>query len=74
MDEYEISWEELETHGRAVGQEWAASKSYTDKHKEPPPLNLVIRREFFAVWGIAKWDKSRWAYEPDKFVKSVIDS
>lgn len=74
LDEYEISWEELKTHENAVGQEWTAIKSYADKHKEPPPLNLAIRREFFGVWDIAKWDKSRWAYEPDRFVKAVIDS
>jgi len=73
LDEYEISWEELETHGNAVGQEWAAIKSYADKYKEPPPLNLGIRREFFAVFGIAKFGKSRFAYEPDRFVRSIID-
>jgi hypothetical protein len=73
-NEYEISWEELETREKAVGQEWAAIKSYADKFKEPPPLNLGIRREFFAIWGISKWDKSRWAYEPDEFVRSLINS
>ena len=73
LDEYEISWEELETHGNAIGQEWAAIKSYADKYKEPPPLNLRIRREFFAVVGIAKVGKSRVAYEPDRFVRSIID-
>ena len=74
LSEYEISWEELKTHENAIGQEWAAMKSYADKYKESPPLNLGIRREFFAVWGIAKWGKSRWAYEPDRFVRTIIDS
>jgi len=74
VHEYEISVEKLETHEKAVGQEWAAIKSYADKFKEPPPLNLGIRREFFASWGIAKWGKSRWAYEPDEFVRSIINS
>src|SRR4030042_6129007 len=45
VNEYEISWEKLETHEKAVGQEWAAIKSYADKFKEPPPLNLGIRRQ-----------------------------
>jgi predicted GIY-YIG superfamily endonuclease len=74
LNKYEISWEELETHGNAVGQEWVAIKSYAEKFKEPPPLNLGIRREFFAIWGIAKFDKSRFAYETDEFVRSIINS
>lgn len=72
--EYEVAWEELKTGKDAIGQESAAMKSYADKYKEPPPLNLTIRREMFAVWGIFKWGKSRWAYEPDEFVRAVIDS
>jgi len=71
-DEYEISWEALKTGEEAKGQEWAAFKLYSEKHKEPPPLNLSIRREAYAIWGIAKWGKSKWAYEPDAFVSSNI--
>jgi len=61
-------------HKNAVGQEWAAVKSYADKFKEPPPLNLGIRREFFAISGIAKFGKSRFAYKTDEFVRSIINS
>jgi hypothetical protein len=64
----------LKTPEDARGQEWAAIKLYDDKYKEPPPLNLGIRREFFAIVGIAKVGKSRVAYEPDRFVRSVINS
>jgi len=74
LSEYEISWEELETHENAVGQEWAAIKSYADKFKEPPPLNLGIRRECFAVVGITKFGRSRFGYDPDEFVRSIINS
>ena len=72
--EYEIAWEELTTREDATGQEWAAIKLYADKYKEPPPLNLGIRREFFLIWGLGKWGKSRWGYEPDNFVRSIINS
>lgn len=74
MDDYEISWEELSTHENAVGQEWAAIALYAEKYKEPPPLNLGIRREYFMVIGIGKIGKSRIGYDPDRFVRSVIDS
>jgi hypothetical protein len=74
LNEYEISWEELETHENAVGQEWAAIKSYADIFKEPPPLNLGICREFFAVVGMARIGKSRVGYDPDEFVRSIINS
>jgi len=67
-----ISWEELETGEIAKGQEWVALKLYANQHKEPPPFNLMIYRKMFAVWGMFKWGESRWAYEPDEFVKSVI--
>ncbi len=74
VNEYEISWEKLETHEKAVGQEWAAIKSYADKFKEPPPLNLGIRREFFAIVGIATIGRSRVGYDLDEFVRSIINS
>ena len=74
LDEYEISWEELKAHEDAVGQEWTAMASYAEKYREPPPLNLQLRRGMFTAWDIFKWDKSRWAYETDEFVKFVIDS
>jgi hypothetical protein len=73
LDEYEISWEELKTHDDAIGQEWASIGLYAEKYKEPPPLNLMLRREMFRVWGLSKWGKSRWAYTPDGFVRAIIN-
>jgi len=74
LDEYEISWEELKSHENAQGQEWAALKLYVDKYREPPPFNLGIRREYFAIVGIAKIGKTRIAYDPDSFVRAIIGS
>ena len=59
LDDYEISWEELKTREEAMGQEWAAVKYYADKYKEPPPMNLGIRREYFGIFGIAKFGRSQ---------------
>jgi hypothetical protein len=73
LDEYEIAWEELKTHENAVGQEWTAVALYAEKYKEPPPLNLGIRREYFMVIGIGRIGKSRIGYDPDEFVKSIIN-
>ena len=73
-DEYEVSWEKLKGREASEGEEWAALKLYCDKYKEPPPLNLAIRRKMFGVVGIAEVGKSRVAYEPDAFVRSIIDS
>lgn len=72
-NEYEIAWEELKTHEDAIGQESASIGLYAQKYKEPPPLNLQIRREMFFTIGIAKIGKSRIWYTPDEFVRSVID-
>ena len=71
MDEYEITWEELEIHENAKGQEWKAMTLYAQKYKEPPPFNLQIRREMFLIVGIGRIGKSRIVYEPDEFVKLV---
>jgi len=70
--EYEVTWEKLETHDKAKGQEWSAIGTYAETYKEPPPLNLGLQREHFVIWGIARWGKSRWAYEPDDFVRSAV--
>ena len=72
--EYQVIWEELQTHKEAVGQESAAIKLYCDKYKEPPPLNLALRREQFAIIGIAIVGKTKVAYDPDSFVKSIFAS
>lgn len=72
LDEYEISWKTLSTHKEATGQEWIAMVSYAQKYKEPPPLNLSLRREMFAIFGVAKLGKSRFVDNPDEFVRFVI--
>lgn len=72
LEEYEITWENLETEEEATGQEWAAIKIYCDKYHEPPPLNLSLSRELFAIFGLAKFGKSKFAYEADEFVKNII--
>jgi hypothetical protein len=74
QDEYEVAWEELESHETAIGQESAAFKSYADKYKEPPPLNLSVRREIFAIAGLAIVGKSRVAYTPDEFVMALTST
>ena len=74
LDEYEVAWNQLDTLETAEGQEWTAMVLYAQKYKEPPPLNLFLRREMFAISGIAKLGKSRLVYLPDEFVRSVIDS
>jgi len=42
--------------------------------ENPPPLNLEIRREYFIILGLGILGKSRLAYEPDEYVRSVINS
>jgi len=71
-NEYEIAWEELKTREDAIGQESASIGLYAQKYKEPPPLNLQIRREMFLTCGIGKVGKSRVWYEPDEFVRSIV--
>lgn len=73
LNEYEISWEEFQTGKDAEDQEWAAFKLYGEKYREPPPLNLVIHRKLYAVFGIATFGEFRFAPEPHDFVKSVIN-
>lgn len=72
--EYEIAFEELKTRDDAIGQESASIGLYTGKYKEPPSLNLQTRREMFLTVGIGEIGKSRLWYEPDDFVRSVINS
>lgn len=71
-DEYEIAWEGLSTKIEAQVQEAVALKLYTEKFKEPPPLNLQICRPKYASWGLNYFDPSGWLAEPDEFVKSII--
>lgn len=73
IDEYEITWQQLNTKIEAESQEAAALKLYTKKFKEPPPMNLQFCREKYAIWGLGKWDDSKWLVEPNDFVKLVIE-
>jgi hypothetical protein len=73
IDEYEITWQQLTTNIEVESQEAAALKLYTKKFKEPPPMNLQFCREKYAIWGLGKWDDSKWLVEPNDFVKSVIE-
>jgi hypothetical protein len=71
-NEYEIAWEELKTREDAIGQESASIGLYAERYKEPPPLNLQLRREMFATVGISKIGRSRLWYEPDEFARSIV--
>lgn len=72
IDEYEIAWQHFSTKIEAQVQEAAALMLYTEKFKEPPPLNLKLCREKYVDWGLGDWDQSRWSGEPNEFVKSII--
>ena len=74
MDEYGVSWEQLETLEIAEGQEWTAIESYAVRYREAPPLNLMLRRHMFTKIGLWIIGRSRIGYEPDEFVKSIINS
>ena len=74
FDDYQIAWEKLGTREEAVRQEWAAIRIYSTKYREPPPLNLSIRRKLFAIGGIVKTWSDRIASKPDEFVRLVINS
>jgi hypothetical protein len=74
LNEFEISWEELESHQSAIGQEWAAIYYYARKYKEPPPLNLGIRRKYFMILGLGELGRSRLGCNPDEYVRSIINS
>jgi hypothetical protein len=71
-DEYEIAWQHLPTKLEAQMQEAAALKLYTEKYKEPPPLNLKVCRQKYLNWGLDYLDQSRWTAKPNEFVKSII--
>ena len=72
IDEYQITWQKLSTKIESESQEAAALKLYAEKFKEPPPLNLKLCREKYAIWGLGNWDDAKWLVEPNDFVKSVI--
>ena len=59
LEDYEIKWTKS-ANGKEIFDEWKAINSYAMKFKEPPPLNLGLRREMFGLWGLGVWDKSKW--------------
>jgi predicted GIY-YIG superfamily endonuclease len=71
-NEYEIAWQHFSTKIEAQIQEAAALKLYAEKFKEPPPLNLNLCREKYAIWGFNYFDQSTWTAKPNEFVKSII--
>ena len=71
-NEYEIAWQHLSTKIEAQVQEAAALKLYAEKYKEPPPLNLNLCREKYAIWGLTYFNQSTWTAKPNEFVKSII--
>jgi hypothetical protein len=71
-DEYEIAWQHLSTILETQVQVAAALKLYTEKYKEPPPLNLNVCGEKYLNWGLKYFDQTRWTAKPNEFVKSII--
>ena len=72
LDEYEIIWQHLPTKLEAQIQEAEAIKLYTEKFKEPPPLNLKVCGQKYLNWGIDYSDPTLWTGKSNEFVKSVI--
>jgi hypothetical protein len=58
LKDYEIKWAKSDV-GKEIHDEWKAIHSYAVKFKEPPPLNLGLRREMFGLWGLGIWGKSK---------------
>jgi hypothetical protein len=71
-DEFEVTWESVKDHDIALGQEWAAIVDYSQKFKEPPPLNLNLSRTKYGLTDLAEFDKSGFAYESDEFVRALL--
>jgi hypothetical protein len=71
-DEYEIAWQHVSTKLEAQVQQAVALKLYTEKYKEPPPLNLKVCEQKYLKWGINPSDYSRWNGKANDFVKSII--
>ena len=72
IDEYEVAWQQLASNVEAESQEAAALKLYSEKFKEPPPLNLKFCREKYAIWGLGDWGDSKWLVPPNEYVKSIM--
>ena len=72
-EELEVEWVELESKEKANTQEWAAFNFYAKKFKEPPPLNLELRRETFARAGLSKVGISHVAPKPTPKIKEILN-
>ncbi len=71
-DEYEIVWQSLSTKLQAQIQQAVALQLYTDKFKEPPPLNLKVCRTTYLKWGINPSDYEKWSGKANEFVKTIL--
>ena len=72
LNEYEIIWQHLDTKIEAQIQEASALTLYTEKFKEPPPLNLKVCRKKYLNWGLVTSDENRFMGKTIDFVKSII--
>jgi hypothetical protein len=71
-DEFEVTWESVKDHDIALGQEWAAIVDYSQRFREPPPLNLNLSRTKYGLADLAEVGKSKFAYESDEFVLALL--
>uniref|UniRef100_A0A7J3Z931 GIY-YIG nuclease family protein n=1 Tax=Ignisphaera aggregans TaxID=334771 RepID=A0A7J3Z931_9CREN len=53
-------------------QEKLAILEYTNKYGEPPPLNLQVGRQYFAILGLGEVNKSRVVDELDPDLRLVL--
>ena len=72
LNEYEIIWQHLATKIEAQIQEASALTLYTEKYKEPPPLNLKVCRQKYLNWGLTTSEEARFMGKTNEFVKSII--
>jgi hypothetical protein len=72
IDEYEITWQHLYNKYEAQKQEASALKVYTEKYKEPPPLNLKVCRRKYLNWGLISPEDTGFTGKTNEFVKSII--
>lgn len=73
-NDYEIALQHLPTKLEAQIQQAVALQLYTEKYKEPPPLNLKVCKGEYLNWGINPSDYTRWNGKANKFVKAIISS
>lgn len=71
-EDYEIAFQHLPTKLDAQIQQAMALQLYTEKYKEPPPLNLKVCKKEYLSWGLNSNDFTRWNGKANKFVKAII--